>query len=158
MSRAYMLEITLEDPASAAAEMLIAELSATLARITGDSGRSSFDPGDVRGPKACFVVARDGEGQAIGCGGLRPLEANIAEVKRMYARAGTRGVGAAILAHLEAVAAGFGYDAIWLETRRINARAVAFYERYGYRLIPNFGKYAGRPEAVCFEKRLPCPR
>ena len=78
-----MLEITLEDPASAAAEMLIAELSATLARITGDSGRSSFDPGDVRGPKACFVVARDGEGQAIGCGGLRPLEANIAEVKRM---------------------------------------------------------------------------
>ena len=81
-----MLEITLEDPASAAAEMVIAELSATLARITGDSGRSSFDPGDVRGPKACFVVARDGEGQAIGCGGLRPLEANIAEVKRMYAR------------------------------------------------------------------------
>ncbi|MGX9944513.1 GNAT family N-acetyltransferase [Bradyrhizobium sp. BTAi1] len=60
--------------------------------------------------------------------------------------------------HLEAAALGFGYHAIWLETRRVNARAVAFYERHGYRRIPNFGKYAGRPEAVCFEKRLPSLR
>jgi hypothetical protein len=83
-----MLTISLEDPASAEANLLIAELSATLAHITGDSGRSSFDPEDVRGPKACFVVARDRAGQAVGCGALRPLKADIAEVKRMYARPG----------------------------------------------------------------------
>ncbi|MGJ5179058.1 GNAT family N-acetyltransferase [Bradyrhizobium oligotrophicum] len=137
---------------------MIAELSATLARITGDSGRSSFDPDDVRGARACFVVARDAQGRAIGCGALRPLEADIAEVKRMYARPGTRGVGAAILTHLETAAAGFGYDAIRLETRLVNARAVAFYERNGYCRIPNYGNYVGRPEAVCFETRLVRPR
>ncbi|MGJ4996648.1 GNAT family N-acetyltransferase [Bradyrhizobium sp. HKCCYLR20261] len=149
-----MLTISPEDPASADAAALIADLSAALARITGDSGRSSFDPDDVRGPRACFVIARDGSGQAVGCGALRPIDAGIAEVKRMYARPGTRGVGAAILSHLETAAAGFGYDAIWLETRHVNARAVSFYERHGYGRIPNYGRYVGRPEAVCFEKRL----
>ncbi len=132
----------------------MSELSAALARITGDGGRASFDPDDVRGPKACFLVAWDKAGQAVGCGALRPLDTDIAEVKRMYARPGTSGVGAAILAHLETAAADYGYRAIRLETRLINARAVAFYERHGYRRIANYGKYAGRPEAVCFEKRL----
>jgi ribosomal protein S18 acetylase RimI-like enzyme len=148
-----MLTISLDDPASADAAALMADLSAVLARITGDNGRASFDPDDVRGPRACFVVARDAYGQAVGCGALRPLHEDIAEVKRMYARPGTRGVGAAILSHLEAAAAGFGYRAIWLETRLVNQRAVSFYERHGYCRIPNFGKYVGRPEAVCFEKR-----
>jgi hypothetical protein len=31
---------------------------------------------------------------------------------------------------------------------------VTFYERRGYSRIPNFGKYVGKEEAVCFEKRL----
>ncbi|NPU14833.1 GNAT family N-acetyltransferase [Bradyrhizobium sp. 83012] len=149
-----MLTIAMENPSAADSDALMAELSATLARITGDSGRSSFDPDDVRGPQACFVVARDGEGQAVGCGALRPLAAGIAEVKRMYARPGTQGVGVAILRHLETTAAGFGYRAIWLETRLVNVRAVAFYDKHGYRRIPNYGKYAGRPEAVCFGKKL----
>ncbi|GLH75096.1 N-acetyltransferase [Bradyrhizobium sp. SSBR45G] len=136
----------------------MSELSAALARITGDSGRSSFDPNDVRGSRACFLVARDETGHALGCGALRPLAADIAEVKRMYARPEMRGVGAAILAHLETAAAGYGYQAIRLETRLVNVRAVAFYQRHGYRRIPNYGRYAGRPEAVCFEKRLSRPR
>jgi ribosomal protein S18 acetylase RimI-like enzyme len=72
----------------------------------------------------------------------------------MYARPGTRGVGAALLAHIERAAAGFGYRELWLETRRVNARAVAFYLGHGYAGIDNYGKYAGRPEAVCFGKRL----
>ncbi|WP_244423199.1 GNAT family N-acetyltransferase [Bradyrhizobium sp. ORS 375] len=136
---------------------MIAELSAALSHITGDSGRSSFDPDDVRGPRACFVIARDAAGQAVGCGALRPLEHGIAEIKRMYARPGTRRVGAAILGHLEKSAAEFGYDAVRLETRLVNARALGFYERHLYRRIPNYGRYVGRPEAVCFEKRLARP-
>lgn len=149
-----MLTIALEDPTSADAQALMDELSATLANITGDSGKSSFDLDDVRVPRACFVVARDAGKQAVGCGAFRPLQDEIAEVKRMYSRPGTCGVGSAILAYLEAAAADFGYRTLWLETRRVNARAVAFYQRHGYRRIPNFGKYAGSAKAVCFEKHL----
>jgi ribosomal protein S18 acetylase RimI-like enzyme len=57
-----------------------------------------------------------------------------------------------LLAALERQALAFGYRAVWLETRRVNVRAVAFYEKHGYRVIPNFGKYAGRPDAVCLGK------
>jgi GNAT superfamily N-acetyltransferase len=146
--------ITPEDPSSPVACQLLDELSATLAAITGDSGRSSFDPNDVRAPSALFVLARDEEGQAVGCGAFRPLQDGIAEVKRMYSRPGLAGVGTAILTYLEAEAANLGYGALWLETRLVNARAVRFYARRGYSRIPNYGKYRGNPEAVCFEKRL----
>jgi ribosomal protein S18 acetylase RimI-like enzyme len=72
----------------------------------------------------------------------------------MYARPGTRGVGTAILHHLENQALRAGYAEIWLETRRVNTRAVSFYVRHGYRQVPNFGRYVGRPEAICLGKVL----
>jgi ribosomal protein S18 acetylase RimI-like enzyme len=146
--------ISPEDPTSPLARHLLDELSAMLAAITGATGRASFDPADVRQPKALFVIARDASGQAVGCGAFRSLHEGIAEIKRMYARPGTAGVGTAILAYLEARAVEMGYHAVWLETRLINKRAVSFYEKHGYSRIPNFGKYQGNPQAVCFEKRL----
>lgn len=134
--------------------MLVNELSAILARLTGDSGASSFDPNDVRVPRACFVVARNSLGQAVGCGAFRPLESDVAELKRMYARPGTSGLGHAVLANLEARARCLGYKALRLETRHVNRRAVSFYLKNGYTSIPNFGHYVGNDKAVCFEKRL----
>ncbi|MFZ6711098.1 GNAT family N-acetyltransferase [Undibacterium sp. TC9W] len=140
------------DPALPEAAILLDELSASLAAITGDSGRSSFDMQDVRVPGALFVLARDEDGKAVGCGAFRPMGEGAAEVKRMYAQ--VAGVGLAVLGHLEAAAKEFGYLRLCLETRLINQRAVTFYEKHGYARIPNFGKYAGRTEAVCFEKIL----
>ena len=132
---------------------LIAELDAALAAICGDSGSTSFDANDVRGSRAVFLLARDGNGAAVGCGALRPFEADVAEVKRMYVRPGS-GAGLHLLNELEARALAFGYRAVWLETRRVNARALAFYERHGYRVIPNYGRYVGREDAVCLGKVL----
>jgi GNAT superfamily N-acetyltransferase len=152
-----MITISIEDPASADTVALLEELSATLARITGDSGKASFDPGDVRAERARFVVARGDDGYAVGCGALRPLDQDIAEVKRMYARSGASGIGSAILAFLESEARRLGYKALWLETRLVNARAIDFYERHGYRRRANFGKYVGNAAAVCFEKVLSNP-
>jgi len=41
---------------------LLDALSDTLGAITGDSGRNSFDPADVTGPGAAFVVAYTSSG------------------------------------------------------------------------------------------------
>ncbi len=151
------------DPDSAEAQVLIGELSAALAAMTGASGAASFTLADARQARASFIVARADDGALLGCGALRPLEEvvgavgavdAVGEIKRMYARPGTRGVGAALLAHLEAQAARFGYRALWLETRRVNLRAVAFYQAHGYLPIANYGRYVGRSEAVCFGKQL----
>jgi len=140
------------DPACAQAQALIAELDAALAAICGDSGSGSFDPADVRGPGSVFLVARD-NGVALGCGALRPLAPGVAELKRMYARPGT-GAGRWLLAALEEQAAAFGYREVWLSTRRVNGRALAFYARHGYLPVENYGKYAGREASVCLGKRL----
>lgn len=142
------------DPDSDEARALMDELSATLERITGRSGAARFDTADVRAPRAVFVVARDAAGAALGCGALRPLADGAAEVKRMYARPGTRGVGSAVLAYLESAARAWGYAAIWLETGHVNARGIAFYAGNGYVRIPNYGPYAGRADAVCLGKPL----
>ena len=148
-----MLACAPVDPDCAEARALAAELDAALAAICGDSGARSFDASDVRGPRAVFLLARDAVGDAVGCGALRPLDGEVVEVKRMYARPGS-GAGVRLLGELERRASAFGYRAIRLETRKVNIRAVAFYEKHGYRVIPNYGKYVGRKDAICLGKAL----
>jgi ribosomal protein S18 acetylase RimI-like enzyme len=142
------------DPDSADSRTLLTELGAALAAITGSDGAASFDAADVRGERACFLVARAADGLAVGCGALRPLGDGVAELKRMYARPGS-GAGRFILDALERQAAAFGYAQVWLETRRVNTRALGFYEKHGYGVIPHYGKYVGRLDAVCLGKQLP---
>lgn len=105
-----MILIEDADPDHGDARGLIAALSQRLAAITGSSGQASFDADDVRGPGAAFLLARDEEGRAIGCGALRPLQPGVAEIKRMYAAVAGQGVGSAVLAALEAKAKSLGYD------------------------------------------------
>lgn len=52
------------------ASRLIGELSDTLCRLTGSSGKSSFNMSDMQSPRAIFVIARE-ENVAVGCGALR---------------------------------------------------------------------------------------
>ena len=60
----------------------------------------------------------------------------------------------ALLRALEAQAAADGHTRLVCETRRVNDVAVAFYLRAGWTVCESYGKYVGRPETVCFEKRL----
>ena len=133
---------------------LMEELSKNLEFITGDSGKNSFNSNDVCVPRSLFVVAYNGNGEAIGCGAIRPINEYVAEVKRMFAKTKAIGVGSEILQYLENQAQKLGYSALWLETRLINKRAVSFYEKKGYHRISNYGKYVNKPEAVCFEKNI----
>ncbi len=140
------------DPAGAVARALMDALSAQLAAITGDDGRSHFSP-DAPVDGAVFLVAYL-DGAAAGCGALRPLGAGVGEIKRMYAAAPGRGIGSALLAALEARAQAAGYQALWLSTRRVNQAAVDFYLARGYRVRANYGPYIGRANSVCFEKAV----
>lgn len=151
-----MIEITIasEPIDTPDAAQLLAELSSVLESITGNNGASSFDSGEMEHPRACFAMARSIDGAALGCGAIRPLDEYTAEMKRVFARDHHSGVGRQILCYLEEKAIMLGFERIVLETRMINQKAVSFYLRNGYTIIPNYGKYAGRDEAVCFEKKL----
>jgi GNAT superfamily N-acetyltransferase len=140
------------------AMLLMHQLNQRLASISGDSGASGFNAASMPAGRSVFLVARGADGALLGCGAVRPLAqaggAPVAELKRMFARDGTRGVGAALLAALEREAFTMGYRALWLETRRINERALRFYRRHGYSEIPNYGSYVDREDAVCLGKPL----
>lgn len=154
MNIANDIKVTASSIHSADAAQLIEELSATLESITGDSGKKSFNLDDVCVERACFAIARDGEGRALGCGAFRPMDAEVAEVKRMYSRPGTRGVGTQVLLFLEQRARELGFLRLQLETRVVNQRALRFYEQRGYLRIANYGQYVGNDKAACFEKVL----
>lgn len=140
-------------PNSLEALNLMEELSKTLENITGDSGKNSFNVNDISDSRALFVIAYD-DNKAVGCGAIRPIDKKIGEIKRVYAKAKGNGIGGEILSFLEGEAKKLGYSKLWLETRLINTRAVAFYEHKGYSRIKNYGKYAARSECVCFEKLI----
>lgn len=150
-----MIALTIREasPTDEEAKLLLAALSAELFQITGNDGASSFSNEDVQEARSVFLLAIS-NGEAVGCGGLRQINEKVCELKRMYTKHRGQGIGRELLRALEQRAREFDYQAIWLETRKVNESAVRFYLSEGYQVRANYGKYIGRDEAVCFEKRI----
>lgn len=150
-------EIAPEDVFTDAAVRLISELSGELARRYDyvDDGSGHFRPEDVGLPRCVFLIGRLA-GQPVACGAIRPLEGDVAEVKRMYVVPAMRGRGFSkrLLVALEEAARNMGYVAIRLETGDRQPEAIRLYESAGYQRIEPFGIYVGSGRSVCFEKRL----
>ena len=84
-------------------------------------------------PRARLYIA-EVNAEPVGIGGLRPLAADEAEIKRMYVRPTSRGLGAgrAILQQLIDDAHALGYRAIRLDSARFMHEAHALYRRFGF--------------------------
>ena len=96
------------------------------------------------------------DGVPAGCGGLRQIDDESFEIKRMYVTPAQRGTGIAIavLRGLEEWARAQFATQLVLETGAAQPDAVRFYEREGYSLIENFGYYVGEPLSICYSKAL----
>jgi GNAT superfamily N-acetyltransferase len=121
-------------------------------------GTDNHEPGEV--PTAdtvpVFLVARDADGTAIGCGGLRLLEPGSGEIKRMYVAPSSRGTGVAtaLLRALEDHARRLGLTRLLLETGTGQPDAIRFYQREGYEPIEAYGPYVGEAISRCFARDL----
>ena len=62
-------------------------------------------PGEYAKPQGCLLVV-EVDGGPMGGVGLRPLETGVPEIKRLYVRPGTRGLGFRRLLVVEIVARG----------------------------------------------------
>ena len=92
--------------------------------------------------------------EGVACGGLRRLDDETAEVKRMYVRPEhrRRGHGRRLLRQLEAEARALGYTRVRLDTGPLQPAAAALYASAGYHPI---GAYTEMPPgSLFFEKRL----
>ncbi|MDQ2767264.1 MAG: GNAT family N-acetyltransferase [Gemmatimonadota bacterium] len=156
-THAAELEISLIDPRAPEAAALISAMTAEVTAIYDHKidGAGNFRPEDVLVPGSGFIVGRV-DNEAVACGGFRPLEPGIAEIKRMYVAQGHRGRGysKAILVTLERMAAESGYETVWLETRPLQHAAIRLYESLGYVRIANYGMYEGKKDCLCYGKAL----
>ncbi len=93
---------------------------------------------------------------ALGCGAIKEVDNSTMEVKRMYSIPESRGKGVAtqIPIELESWAKELFYTRCILETGKRQPEAINLYKKNGYKLIPNYGQYAGVENSLCFEKVL----
>jgi len=150
MPETISIKITNPDEKVAA---IIDELSANLYLRFGSDGKNSFTDWQYDNTQFVFVVAEINN-EIVGCGAIRPINENIGEVKRMYSKFPGKKIGQTILAFLEDKAKALGFTDLILETRLKNQEAIQFYQKQEYKVIPNYGKYKDRPEAICLGKSL----
>ncbi|HEV2531658.1 MAG TPA: GNAT family N-acetyltransferase [Phenylobacterium sp.] len=132
-----------EPATSAAAQYCLGEYY----RELGDRFDGGFDPelslfpslDEFAPPRGVFLVARL-DGQPVGCGGLKPISADAAYLKRMWIAPDARGLGLArrLLSALEEQARLLGYSVMRLETNKTLVEAQQLYRSSGYCETPPF--------------------
>jgi putative acetyltransferase len=150
------MRIAFESPNQADAIALIAELDAYQSSLYPPESHHALDLTSVAAEQVLFVIARDGAGQAVGCGAI-VLMPEYGEIKRMYVRPEQRGRGIArqVLHTLEAAAAQADCRMLKLESGPSQPEALALYARCGYESCGKYGDYTDDPLSVFMQKVVP---
>nr|WP_297175659.1 GNAT family N-acetyltransferase [uncultured Agathobaculum sp.] len=123
------------------------------------AGRSAagkkYMPQHAPDSMACAVVAYIA-GKPVGCGCWRAYDPVSAEIEQMYVCPACRRQGAAdgMLPALEQHAAASGCHRAVLAAGADMPEAIALFQKHGYRLMPNYGDFAGDNLCVCMEKEI----
>lgn len=142
----------------AASQTLLAALNAELTDVYPEPGANHFTvaAAEVSDGRGLFLLIRLGSAP-VGCGAVRLLDAETAELKRMYVVPAARGkgLGRRLVAALEAEARALGARRFVLETGARQIAALALYRAAGFRPIPLFGEYCLSPDSsICLGKSL----
>jgi len=105
-------------------------------------------------PKGALLLAYENE-VAIGCVGLRELDKENSELKRMFVKTGYRGysIGQKLLEQIINIARQLKYKKILLDTLPSMARAQKLYHSFGFSEIPSY-RFNPIEGAVFMEKDL----
>jgi GNAT superfamily N-acetyltransferase len=126
-------------PASDLIEAMIEELVAFYGRIDGAEAPTAT-PEEMGPPAGVTLVGFDDGGRPVAVGGVKRLEPEVAEIKRMYVVPDVRrrGVARELLAALEDAARALGYRRARLDTGPRQPHAERFYRSAGYREIHDY--------------------
>ena len=145
------LYIRLDDLRGPEIAALLAEHLRDMHATSPPESVHALDMDALRQPDISFWTLWDGN-MLAGCGALRQLDAQHAEIKSMrtssvYRR---RGVGARMLQHLLDTARQRGYRRLSLETGSMEyfAPARALYSRFGFMECAPFADYVPDPNSV----------
>jgi GNAT superfamily N-acetyltransferase len=142
------------------------DLARLTAEVVAEYGLRYDEPGADIAPvsdDAAWVLVRDDDGRALGCGALQPWSHSVAdapldvgELKRMYVVPAARGRGLSrlLVAALVDLARERGLAALVLETGVEQPEAMALYASSGFVPMPTWGEYADDPRSRCFRRDL----
>jgi GNAT superfamily N-acetyltransferase len=96
-------------------------------------------PAEMNPPAGAFIVGYL-DGTPVCCGGLKRLDQQACEIKRMFVapHARGRGMARALLAAIEERARELGYTIARLDTGPRQPHARALYDSHGYRPVESF--------------------
>jgi len=102
------------------------------------------------------VVVAYADDTPVGCGCFRAMDKETLEIKRMYVKPESRGMGIAksILSELEEWGKDEGFIQANLETGNNQPEALAVYGGAHYKQIPNYPPYTHIAESICMAKKL----
>ena len=105
-------------------------------------------------PSGALLLAMDG-GVFVGCSGIRKLDNEIAELKRMYVKSQYRGyqIGVALLERSCEIARQLGYKKLRLDTLATMAKAQQLYATSGFYQIAPY-RFNPLPGTIYMEKEL----
>lgn len=137
---------------AALADALVAELEV---RYGSPDEADGLHADQLAPPHGTFLIAWRGN-EAVGCGGLRRLEPDVGEIKRMYVAPTARRarVARTLLTELERTAQALGYKRLKLETGTKQPEAIELYLANGYEQIEPYGVYKSSPLSRCYAKDL----
>ncbi|OSY34473.1 MULTISPECIES: GNAT family N-acetyltransferase [Pseudonocardia] len=119
----------------------------------------ALDADALRDPAVTVWAVRDDTGELIGCGALKELAPDDAEIKSMRTApwATGRGIAGTLLQHMIGEARGRGYRTLHLETGSTAyfAPARRLYLRHGFVACPPFADYPDDPNSVHLRLDLP---
>ena len=145
------MKIRLDDLTGASVSRLLNEHLSDMALHSPPESIHALDLTALRKPDVTFWCAWEG-GELAGCGALKELNAEHAEIKSMRTAVTFRNKGVAkmMLEHLLCEAAKRSYKRLSLETGSMEAfyPARSLYSKYGFEYCAPFSSYQSDPNSV----------
>jgi putative acetyltransferase len=125
--------------------------------ITPLESKHALDLEGLRKPEVTFWTIKDGEA-LVGCGAIKRLDADHAEIKSMRTDPSRKrsGIASKLLAHIIGEARLMGYSRLSLETGATDffAPARALYEKFGFEYCAPFADYKEDPNSAFMTRLL----
>lgn len=135
-------------------QLLNNELDVDLAIRNGETNEFFAQFNTVQNIQHVVLIYQNNDIAA--CGAFKPYDENSVEIKRMFVRHAFRGNGISkkVLQELQNWAKEIGYNKCVLETGKAMPEAIGLYNNSGFKVIPNYGQYAGVESSICFQKEI----
>jgi putative acetyltransferase len=151
------MEIKIDDLSGSEIAEFLEEHVREMKSVSPPESKHALDLEGLRKPEITFWTVWDND-RLIGCGAMKELDADLAEIKSMRTTALYRGQGIAsmLLQHILNEAKQRGYQQISLETGSMPFFEPArnLYAKYGFEYCAPFSTYREDPNSVFMTKLI----